>query len=230
MFMTAADNPATSASSPIKYVREMEPKSYHPGDTDGSMSPSQLFTSGISMGDFPAPQEVTRWQEDGEKKAGASSTELPLVRTLPLASVSPTSVMARTVLPQLDVNATRILRAHFVESILDDLVQIQRHCGSTGATVYADSLLHNMRTMADLSPRDPFLDIVMALHDAMAFENTWAECTPTQYEGAHHLLKRLVNDKNTTEEKIEKGIIELEELGFDTTPFTVDNGSLELED
>jgi hypothetical protein len=73
--------------------------------------------------------------------------------------------------------------------------------------------------MRDVTPLDPFVEVLMALHDALAFENRWAEYSATQYEGARKIIRKLVLPKRLSDEKAEKAMMELERLGFDTTPF-----------
>jgi len=123
---------------------------------------------------------------------------------------------------KLDPTAQRIMRTHFTKKILTDLRQIQQHCGEPKAAIYADSLLHTMREMRDLLPFDPYLEVVMALHDALAFQNRWSEYSSSQYAGAYSVLKELVKQEYLSNDKTEKAIMSLEELGFDTTPFGVD--------
>jgi hypothetical protein len=113
----------------------------------------------------------------------------------------------------------RILRKHFVERILAELQRLQASCGQPTAAVYADSLLRNMREMRDLSQFDPILEVIMALHDALAFENRWMTYDADQLAKAHDLLQSLQGRKQVDSALIDKTIVQLESLGFDTTPF-----------
>jgi hypothetical protein len=72
--------------------------------------------------------------------------------------------------------------------------------------------------MRDLVPFDPYTEVAMALYDAMAFQNRWLDYTAEQYEGAHHLLRNLAVRSQLRNNDIENAIMDLEELGFDTTP------------
>jgi len=129
-------------------------------------------------------------------------------------------------MPKLDSQAQFILRVHYISQILSDVLHIQNYCGQPQAAVFAESLLSEMRTMDEISPSDPFLEILMALHDALAFQNNWSKYTKDQYEGAYILLKKFAKRPNLRNDAVEKAIIELEVLGFDTTPFEMDTNSI----
>jgi len=129
--------------------------------------------------------------------------------------------------PKPDPQAQLILRTHFTEKILIDLNQIQHYCGGSTAAVYADSLIQTMRTMEEISPFDPFVEIVMALHDALIYQDNWNKYSPDQYKSAYDLLKRLVQRSYISNDIVEKAIMELEKLGFDTTPYEI---KIEFED
>jgi hypothetical protein len=126
-------------------------------------------------------------------------------------------------------DAERILRVHFATPLLADLRKIQPHCGTPTAAVYADSVLRTIRAMRDLVPFDPYTEVAMALYDAMAFQNRWSDYTAEQYEGAHHLLRNLADRSQLRNNYIEKAIMDVEDLGFDTTPFemNVEHGNNE---
>jgi hypothetical protein len=119
---------------------------------------------------------------------------------------------------KVDRDTDRILRVHFVNPILADLRKIQRHCGTPAAAMYADSILRTIRAMRDLAPFDPYAEVAMALYDAMAFQNRWLDYTAEKYEGAHHHLRNLAVRSQLRNNDIENAIMDLEELGFDTTP------------
>lgn len=124
--------------------------------------------------------------------------------------------------PELDVEARRVLRVHFTDHILKDLERLQNECGKPTAAVYADNILRTIRAMRDRSPFDPFLEVVMALYDAMAYQNRWLSYSKKQYIEVHNLLKNLANREFVRNDHIEKAILELEDIGLDTLPYEVD--------
>ena len=123
---------------------------------------------------------------------------------------------------EVGADAELIMRAHLAREILADLRQIQQYCGQPLAAAYSGALLTAMRAMRDLAPTDPYLEVVMALHDALAFDNNWVSYTPDQYESAYQVLATLARARRVDEEKAEKAIAQLEKLGFDSTPFHAD--------
>jgi hypothetical protein len=115
--------------------------------------------------------------------------------------------------------AQSIIRTALAKSILADLRSIQQYAGSAMAAAYAAPLLKTMRTMRDLVPYDPYVKVVMALYDAMAYENRWADYDAEQYQGARQTLGQLAKQTSIDRRDVAKAILELEERGFNTTPF-----------
>ena len=114
-----------------------------------------------------------------------------------------------------------ISRVEITKAILVDLQKLSSYSGQPMAAVYADNLLRKMRTMRDKCMGDPYTEVVMALHDALAWSNRWIDYTATQYQGAYDLLASLIALETITNSKVESAILTLEDLGFDTLPFGV---------
>ncbi len=134
----------------------------------------------------------------------------PILQLAPSISIKP------------DQKAQLILRTHFANQILADLNKIQKHCRNINVAVYVDSLLRTMRAMEELSPYDPYIEVVIALHDALAYKNSWEKFSAEQYKGAYRVLKELAKRQRINNDIAEKAIMKLEELGFNTTPFRLD--------
>lgn len=105
------------------------------------------------------------------------------------------------------------------KAILVDLQKLSSYSGEPVAAVYADNLLRTMRFMRDKLPFDPYTEVVMALHDALAFQNRWIDYKTSQYKGVYDLLTSLVNQETLNNSSVENSILTLENLGFDTLPF-----------
>jgi hypothetical protein len=116
----------------------------------------------------------------------------------------------------LEISAVEITK-----SLLSDLKQLSRCAGEPVAAVFADSLLRRMRSLHDIYMDDPYTEIVMALHDALAHSNHWIEYTGGQYQDAYNLFSSLVEREKITNAEVENSIITLEQIGFDTLPFGV---------
>jgi hypothetical protein len=107
------------------------------------------------------------------------------------------------------------------KTLLADLQKLSSYSGEPVAAVYADNLLRTMRFMRDKLPFDPYTEVVMALHDALAFQNRWIDYNASQYKGVYDLLTSLVNQEKINNLSVEDSILTLENLGFDTLPFGV---------
>jgi hypothetical protein len=115
----------------------------------------------------------------------------------------------------------QISSVQFANKILLDLKKIQPYCGEPVAAIYADNLLRKMQEMRNQFSEEPLTEFVMALHDAIATLNYWIDYNAHQYQGAYDILTTLVNSQ-LNNDNIEQGILSLENLGFDTLPFSVD--------
>jgi hypothetical protein len=128
----------------------------------------------------------------------------------------PTSVAGSTIGPL----EQRIFRTHFLTDILSQLSNLTKFARSEQAPNYAARLFLAMRVFADHLPTDPFSAVVFALHDALAFDNNWIRYRAEQYSKAGAILVRFAN-QDLDENKALKAVAALEDVGFDTTPFTL---------
>ena len=118
-------------------------------------------------------------------------------------------------------NVLEVSGLELTKTILVDLQKLASFSGEPIASVYADNLLRTMRTMRDKLPFDPYTEVVMALHDALAYSNRWIDYNASQYQGVCELLTSLVNQETINNSSVEAAILTLENLGFDTIPFGV---------
>ena len=109
--------------------------------------------------------------------------------------------------------------AEITKAMLPDLEQLSKCAEEPVAAVFADSLLRKMRSLHDVYMYNPYTEVVMALHDALAHQNRWINYTSKQYEGAYKLFLALVNQNTINNSDVENAIISLEHLGFNTLPF-----------
>ncbi|MBE9250618.1 hypothetical protein IQ226_16015 [Dolichospermum sp. LEGE 00240] len=118
-------------------------------------------------------------------------------------------------------NVLEVSGLELTKTILVDLQKLASCSGEPIASVYADNLLRTMRTMRDKLPFDPYTEVVMALHDALAYSNRWIDYNASQYQGVCDLLTSIVNQETINNSSVEAAILTLENLGFDTIPFGV---------
>lgn len=121
----------------------------------------------------------------------------------------------------IEQNVLEVSGVEITKSLLVDLQKLSSYSGEPVAAVYADNLLRTMRFMRDKLPFDPYTEVVMALYDALAFQNRWIDYKASQYKGVYNLLTSLVNQDTINNSSVEDSILALENLGFDTLPFGV---------
>jgi len=126
-----------------------------------------------------------------------------------------------------DTTAQRIFRAHYWTRLRRDLEGLEKTSTTPQAAMYAGSLLRTMREMRDASPNDPFVDIVMAVHDALACHDAWLEYSARQYETALEILGQMVKRPRLDQDDIDQAIVALERVGLDTSPFGTCDDALE---
>jgi hypothetical protein len=117
--------------------------------------------------------------------------------------------------------AERVVRDHFTARVVAALEQLERSAGQATASPSAADLFFVIRDYAQQSPADPFVDVLMALHDSLAANDFWVKTSKDQYQLAIDILQRFSARRNLSENSIDSAINQLEEAGFDTTPFAV---------
>jgi hypothetical protein len=180
------------------------------------------------LGDVDSTPPLKRWSSDIQITSPQTPSRTQNVTSGVSAQVEflsdqeifipnrPTSVDKSTIGPL----AQRIFRAHFLTDILSELSNLAKFARSEQAPNYAVRLFRAMRFFTDRLPTDPFSAIVFALHDALAFDNNWIRYTAEQYLEAGKILVRFGN-QDLNENKALKAIAALEDVGFDTTPFSL---------
>lgn len=116
----------------------------------------------------------------------------------------------------LEVSAVEI-----TSHILEDLQKLSTYSGEPMAAVYADNLLRKMHLLRDNYMGNPLTEVVIALHDALFFQNRWIDYTANQYLQAYNLLSSLAHEEIINNSLVTEAILALENLGFNTLPFGV---------
>jgi hypothetical protein len=116
----------------------------------------------------------------------------------------------------LEISAVEI-----TSNILEDLQKLSTYSGEPMAAVYADNLLREMHLLRDNYMGNPFTEVVIALHDALFFQNRWIDYTAYQYLQVYNLLSSLVSQETINNSSVEEAILALEHNGFNTLPFGV---------
>jgi hypothetical protein len=150
-------------------------------------------------------------------------TVLSTLRTLPSKKQEEVLVFIQSLQHELkpDPAVQQIVRQHFISKILPDLRRIHQDPDEPPSPVYADSLIRTIRELRDLAPSDHLTKVLLALHDAMAFQNRWVTYTEAQYNAAYDVLKDLADLQSLNNEDVQKATRSLEVIGFDTMPFEI---------
>ncbi|NJM21773.1 MAG: hypothetical protein HC874_32030 [Richelia sp. SL_2_1] len=111
--------------------------------------------------------------------------------------------------------------AEITNHILEDLQKLSTYSGEPMAAVYADNLLREMHLLRDKYMDNPIAEVVIALHDALFFQNRWIDYTAYQYLQAYNLLSSLARQETINNSSVEEAILVLEKDGFNTLPFGV---------
>ena len=122
---------------------------------------------------------------------------------------------------QIDDAAIVLLRKHYLEIININIYNIHQLGEKENMILHMNNLLNSIREMEEACPYDPFTEIIMAFYDALVYNNNWVKYNNQQFKEVYDLFQRFNNRENITEKNIEKTIIKLEEIGFDTTPYDI---------
>ena len=115
----------------------------------------------------------------------------------------------------------RLMREYFVTPIMNSLQSVEPYAETSDAALYINDILHNIQELEKNSPFDPFLEILSGLYIALSYDNKWADYKGSQYAGLRKILKKFANRSSLQNSEIEKAIMAMEEIGFDTTPIPI---------
>ncbi|MEM7078984.1 MAG: hypothetical protein AAF513_10185 [Pseudomonadota bacterium] len=113
-------------------------------------------------------------------------------------------------------------RQTLYQSILTLMQEVQPYAKTSGAAVYLNQLLYKMLEWDKQYPEDPILEVLFALYDALSVHGF--SYSGEQFEAARELLARLNQPhlfEDISEEAITDAIVTLEDIGFDTLPYTI---------
>lgn len=115
----------------------------------------------------------------------------------------------------------RITRAIFVKPILQALDAVQPFAQTPDAALYVHQILHQIRDFEAISPEDPLLEVLSGLYMALAYDNLWADYQAGQFTAIRKILQKFAGRPVLKPMDIEKAIMTMEEVGFNTTPIPI---------
>jgi hypothetical protein len=113
------------------------------------------------------------------------------------------------------------LRRPFLEKILLDLQRLQWFRDGLPSAAYAGHFMQTIKAMFYQIPADPLTEVLMALHDSMAYQNHWVQYTAEQYQNVSILIKDLSDRPQLSREDITQALQSLEAFGFNTLPYEI---------
>lgn len=123
--------------------------------------------------------------------------------------------------PSISETSASVIRSHYIKQIIRDLTVLATKAQTPSAAMPALSLLRTIRRMRDELPYDTWASLMLALHDSLSYKDKWSVFSASQYQQAVTTIKTLYSSNTTVPKRILKGIMDLEKIGFDTTPFEI---------
>lgn len=117
----------------------------------------------------------------------------------------------------------KALRKAYLQQISNHVKSISQFIEDSAVNLYISRLFRTLLEFQESSPDDPFLIITSTLYNALATDNKWIHYSADQYAGIIDIINKANNTK-LTEKKIFDAISCLENVGFDTNPFSIDLG------
>jgi hypothetical protein len=113
----------------------------------------------------------------------------------------------------------RLIRAPFVGQLLSCLNKIEGAVGDPRCAAHIDKLFVVIQTLSEVSPYDPYVRVLLAFYDSLAFRNRWCDYSAREYKQAYEVLNHLAEQPFLNESRVGEAIMELEKIGFSTLPF-----------
>lgn len=116
--------------------------------------------------------------------------------------------------------ATSIIRTHYSRKIYEKLTWLSENFESTvEALPIWQELLEVLFDFKDNNFEDPFSAFISGLYDGLVNNDSWINLISSDFKVILKLIKSLNNNKNLDYDKIDKALMDLEDIGLDTTPF-----------
>lgn len=166
---------------------------------------------------------IVEFYRPSEREMNKSLISIPSLTSQEMSErvILVTDILRKKIHKKPSDNFIKIVRLHFLMPILNSLTQVQSYAKSPAAAVYIDEILHNIREMEKRSSSDPFLEVLFAFYDSLAPQGLWATYTAKQFAKARDVIIKISRKYPLSSSIIEKAILQLEEIGFETTPYSL---------
>ena len=116
---------------------------------------------------------------------------------------------------------TRIIRVHFCNELLELLQKLKDRAKTPQVAGPASEVIKKLRDYDQFGDADPLRLLFSSLHDSLVSDDMWASCTSEQYAGVWKIIAEISSKQRIVLRSVEKGVIALEKLGLNTTPFGI---------
>lgn len=125
----------------------------------------------------------------------------------------------------LNVKVSKVSLMHYAQIILRNLSLLKQNALTPATATPALAIIKGIREMRSVLPSEPYLQIALALHDALNYDNRWTNYSDAQYATAYDVMKEAAiaaNNDRFDMNALSKMIERLEKAGFATLPFDWD--------
>ena len=116
---------------------------------------------------------------------------------------------------------TKIIRVHFCNELLELLQKLKDRAETPQVAGPASEVIKKLRDYDQFGDADPLRLLFSSLHDSLVSDDMWASCTPEQYAGIWKIIAKISRKQRVVLKSVEEGVIALEDLGLNTTPFGI---------
>jgi hypothetical protein len=114
------------------------------------------------------------------------------------------------------------MRPYFLSDMLTGLKAVQKYAGTPKAAVYIDQILTAKVKMEEVIGEDSIMPTIRAFYDAIACDGRWLDYSAEQYQKVFDILEPLSKLYPVSSGETERAVMALEDAGFDTTPFALE--------
>lgn len=113
------------------------------------------------------------------------------------------------------------VRVHFCNKLLELLQKLKYSAETPEIAGPASEVIRTLKDYDQFGDADPLRLLFSSLHDSLVFGNKWASCTSEQYAGIWEIIAKISSKRRIVLKSVEEGVIALEDLGLNTTPFGI---------
>ena len=113
------------------------------------------------------------------------------------------------------------VRVHFCNKLLELLQKLKYSAETPEIAGPASEVIRTLKDYDQFGDADPLRLLFSSLHDSLVFGNKWASCTSEQYAGIWEIIAKISRKQRVALKSVEEGVIALEDLGLNTTPFGI---------